>query len=47
MFFLNGSIISKWRNSGSLIFLYPGDDPDHCENLMGSKLDQYPSVVFV
>ena len=28
-------------------FWYPDGDPDHSQNLMGSKLDQDPSPVFL
>ena len=28
------------------IFLYPHNDPDHSQNLMGSKLEQDPSSYF-
>ena len=30
--------ISKWKNPD--YYLYPDSDPDHSQNLMGSKLDQ-------
>ena len=37
-------MISKWENPD--YFLYPHDDPDHLQNLLGSKLDQEPSSHF-
>ena len=40
----NESIISKWENLDIyIIFLYPGGDLDHSQNLLGSMLDQEPS----
>ena len=33
-------IISKWEIW--ITFLYPDGDPDLCQNLMGSKMDQDP-----
>ena len=36
------------EKSRSLIFfLYPNVDPDHSQNLMGSKLDREPSAHFL
>ena len=37
-------IISKWGKIW--ILLYPDSDPDHSQNLMGSKLEQDPSGFF-
>ena len=43
----NNSIISKWENSGYLIFFSnPDGYPGQSENLMGSKLDQVGSSQF-
>ena len=33
-------IINKWENPD---FRYPDSDPDHSQDLMGSKMDQDPS----
>ena len=42
--FKKGSLINKWENLDLCYYLYPGSDPDHSQNLMGSKLNQDPSL---
>ena len=32
--------------SGYWFFLYPNSDQGHSQNLVGAKLDQYPSLDF-